>query len=427
MAAMDRAGVRGPGAGNDFCTQKSSSGMDAVRARVKAIKAEAGKLGVPISDELAHLCAEDALKVWEDIVLNELFVTERCYAMVCQGHGAARSMAWFSPTAWARILPLIKQLAAAGYLRYKRLLERLDRIVGHCVAAKVFGMVEAGARNEPCVLSGLWMVLLEGRADFYSGSSLERVEAVLRKCKETLHCTYTAIITERLLDHRIVDLTDHFQDFEDAHGEIYRRAQAVIAPLLAKQLVLVDVVFVLDVRYVNTWQDGQTPLLAVFAGKINARLMGSIGAIGMASSEFGAFVLGAELAHLGLDSRRPAGFASDAHWLLYRVQLNLGSNASLSREGSHTFDHTLGFRAADGPQSVTYLGMQVQVLWPASGRAAFTRLRNARRGPYGFVDMCNPDALRAFFELQRDEATEHSGSQEPAKILAKPEREWRSL
>ena len=71
--------------------------------------------------------------------------------------------------------------------------------------------------------------------------------------------------------------------------------------------------------------------------------------------------------------------------------------------------------------------MQVQVLWPASGRAAFTRLRNARRGPYGFVDMCNPDALRAFFELQRDEATEHSGSQEPAKILAKPEREWRSL
>ena len=52
---------------------------------------------------------------------------------------------------------------------------------------------------------------------------------------------------------------------------------------------------------------------------------------------------------------------------------------------------------------------------------------DARRGPFGFMDMYDAGARRAFFELYNHAATLHTGSQEPAKILAKKNREWRCL
>ena len=77
---------------------------------------------------------------------------------------------------------LIRQMAAAGHQRYLRLLARLNRILGRCAAAKVFGMAGAAAANESCVLSALWMVLLSERATFYVDDALARVEVVLETC-----------------------------------------------------------------------------------------------------------------------------------------------------------------------------------------------------------------------------------------------------
>jgi len=418
-------GARGANAGNDFNTVKSGHGLGAVAQRLAA-KTRSGE-GVAISTALGWRCALDALEVFEAVVGDELLVSERCVSMVCQGHGAARSMAWFSPTAWARILRLIRQMAAAGQVRYQLLLARLHRIVGHCIAANVYGIVAKRSANEACVLSSLWMVLLFERGAFYTGDALERVVAVLRKCEGTLHCAYTAAITNRLAGQYLVDLAGHIQEFEVAHGEHNRRTAAVVAPLVLEPRALVPVIFLLNLRWVDTESDGQVPLLAMFVGEICTEMLGSRGAVGMAAHTPLRAVLGVERGHIGLELAPPPGFANLAHWYLHLANLNLSGDASLTREGSHTFDHTLGFRAADGPQSVTYLGMQVQALWPARGRAALTRLRNARRGPYGFVDVLNLDARHAFFELQRDEATEHSGSQEPAEILARPQGEWRRL
>ena len=41
--------------------------------------------------------------------------------------------------------------------------------------------------------------------------------------------------------------------------------------------------------------------------------------------------------------------------------------------------------------------------------------------------MYDEGARRAFFDLYNNRATVHTGSQEPAKILAKREGEWRCL
>ena len=141
-------GERGEYAGHDRKTQSSGHGLAAVAARRTAEE----DAYVPISDMLAADCAPDALEVFEFVVKYDLVVSERCYAVVVQGHGGARSMAWFSPTKWECIMRLIRQMAAAGHQRYVRLLDLLNRILGRCAAAKVFGMAGAGAANESCVL-----------------------------------------------------------------------------------------------------------------------------------------------------------------------------------------------------------------------------------------------------------------------------------
>ena len=162
-------GERGEFAGRDRLTQRFGAGLDAVRALLKA------GAKVPIDLKLAANCAVDGLAVMEFVVKNDLVVSERCYAVVCQGHGGARSMAWFSPTKWECIMRLIRQKAAQGERRYRRVLRALERILALCIAADVFGIAAAGegAANEACVLSALWMVLLAG--GFYG--ELPRVEA----------------------------------------------------------------------------------------------------------------------------------------------------------------------------------------------------------------------------------------------------------
>jgi hypothetical protein len=416
-------GERGENAGRERCIQKSSHGLAAVRALVEAEE----DAYVPISIKLAANCAADALGVFEDVVIDELFVTERCVAIVCQGHGGARSMAWFSPTKWECIMRLIRQMATAGHQRYVRLLALLNRILGRCAAAKVFGMAGAGAANESCVLSALWMVLLSERAAFFEGDSLARVEAVLAKCEATLFCAYTKVITKRLAGSYVVNLADHLAEFEGEHGALLRRAAAVAAPLVRMPRAAVDAVFVWHVRDVATPQDGDVPLLGVFAGTICAEVLGSTGASGMAASEIGRRIIDVELRHIGIDLRPPSYFANDAQYYLHHANENLGGDPNIPRRGSHTFNHTLGLCAADGLKSVTYLGMPVGVLWPAPGHASFARLLAARRPPRGFVDMYDEGARRAFFDLYNDDATVHTGSQEPAKILAKREGEWRCL
>ena len=416
-------GERGEYAGHDRKTQSSGGGLGAVAARRTAEEDAC----VPISDKLAVNCAADALEVFEAVVKDDLAVSERCYAVVVQGHGGARSMAWFSPTKWECIMRLIRQMAAAGHLRYVRLLALLNRILGRCAAAKVFGMAAAGVANESCVLSALWMVLLSERATFYVDDALTRVEAVLAKCKATLFCAYTKVITMRVEGSYVVDWAGHLAEFDKAHGQLYRRAAAVAAPLRAQPRAAVDVVFVWHVRDVDTPEDGDVPLLGVFAGTICADLLGSIGSSGMAASEIGRRIIDVELRHIGIDLRPPSYFANDAQYYLHHAQLNLGGDPNISREGSHTFDHTLGLRGADGPKSVTYLGMEVGVLWPVPGHASFARLLDARRPPRGFVDMYDEGARGAFFDLYNDNATVHTGSQEPAKILAKRKGEWRCL
>ena len=413
-------GERGEFAGRERKTQSSGGGLDAVRKLLEGAT-------VPINFQLATNCAGDGLQVMEFVVKNDLAVTERCYAVVVQGHGGARSMAWFSPTKWECIMRLIRQMAAAGHQRYVRLLATLNRILGRCAAAKVFGMAGAGAANESCVLSALWMVLLSERADFFEGDSLVRVEAVLVKCEATLFCAYTKAVTKRAAGSYVVDWAGHLAEFDKAHGQLYRRAAAVAAPLVRMPRAAVDVAVVWHVRDVATPEDGDVPLLGVWAGRICADFVGGIGASGMAASELGRAILITELRHVGVDVRRPEWYENDAQWYLDHANLNLGGDPNIPRLGSHTFGHTLGLRADDNIKSVTYLGMPVGVLWPAPGHASFARLLDARRPPRGFVDMYDAGARRAFFDLYNDRATVHTGSQEPAKILAKREGEWRCL
>ena len=413
-------GERGEFAGRERKTQSSGGGLDAVRKLLEGAT-------VPINFQLATNCAGDGLQVMEFVVKNDLAVTERCYAVVVQGHGGARSMAWFSPTKWECIMRLIRQMAAAGHQRYVRLLATLNRILGRCAAAKVFGMAGAGAANESCVLSALWMVLLSERAAFFEGDSLVRVEAVLVKCEATLFCAYTKVITMRAAGSYVVDWAGHLAEFDKAHGQLYRRAAAVAAPLVRMPRAAVDVAVVWHVRDVATPEDGDVPLLGVWAGRICADFVGGIGASGMAASELGRAILITELRHVGVDVRRPEWYENDAQWYLDHANLNLGGDPNIPRLGSHTFGHTLGLRADDNIKSVTYLGMPVGVLWPAPGHASFARLLDARRPPRGFVDMYDAGARRAFFDLYNDRATVHTGSQEPAKILAKREGEWRCL
>ncbi len=416
-------GERGKYAGHDRKTQSSGGGLGAVAARRKAEE----DAYVPISSELATNCAADALGVFEDVVIDELFVTERCVAIVCQGHGGARSMAWFSPTKWECIMRLIRQMAAAGHQRYVRLLARLDRILQRCIKARVFGMAAAGAANESCVLSALWMVLLSERADFFEGDSLVRVEAVLVKCEATLFCAYTKVITKRLIGSYVVDWAGHLDEFEGEHAALLRRAAAITAPLRAKPLSMVPAIFIADVRMVDTSAGRRVPLLVVWGGEVCADMMNGGGAVNMAAHAPLSGVLGVERGHFGVKVLRPPEFANDEHWRLYLAGQNLGGDPNIPRHGSHTFNHTLGLRAADGPKSVTYLGMEVGVLYPAPGHASFARLLAARRPPRGFVDMYDEGARRAFFDLYNDRATVHTGSQDPAKILAKREGEWRCL
>ena len=422
--AMDAdTGERGENAGRNRMTQGSGAGLAAVR---KLREAEEDAY-VPISYELAANCAADALEVFQYVVKEELAVSERCYAVVVQGHGGARSMAWFSPTKWECIMRLIRQMAADRHQRYVRLLALLNRILGRCAAAKVFGMAGAGVANESCVLSALWMVLLSERAAFFEGDSLARVEAVLAKFKATLFCAYTKVITMRVEGSYVVDWAGHLAEFDKAHGQLYRRAAAVAAPLAREPRAAVGVVVVWNVRTVDTPEDGDVPLLGVWAGRICAEVLGSTGASGMAASEIGRRIIDVELRHIGIDLRPPSYFANDAHYYLDRANKNLGGDPNIPREGSHTFDITLGLCADRGKKSVTYLGMPVGVLWPAPGHASFARLLDARRPPRGFVDMYDTGARRAFFDLYKDRATVHTGSQEPAKILAKREGEWRCL
>ena len=415
-------GERPEFAGRDRKTQSSGGGLGAVVALLKA------GATVPINFQLATNCAVDGLQVME-FVNDDLVMSERCYAVVCQGHGGARSMAWFSPTKWECIMRLIRQKAAQGERRYQRVLRLLDRILALCIAEDVFGIAAAGAgaANEACVLSALWMVLLFKRADIYGGPFLARVEAVLAKCDKNLHCAYTNIVAERLLDRYVVDLAGHLAGFEREHGALLRRAAAVAAPLREEPLAAVGVVIVWNVRTVATAQDGDAPLLAVHAGLICAEVLGSIGASGMAASEIGRRIIDVELGHIGVDLRPSADFVNDAQYYLHHADLNLGGDPNIPRGGHHTFGQTLGLWADRGMKSVTYYGMQVGVLFPAPGHESFARLLAARRPPRGFVDMYDAGARRAFFDLYNDRATVHTGSQEPAKILARREGEWRCL
>ena len=244
---------------------------------------------------------------------------------------------------------------------------------------------------------------------------------------DTLHCAYTKVITKRVTGSYVVNLAGHLAEFDKAHGQLYRRAAAVAAPLVRMPRAAVDVAVVWHVRDVATPEDGAVPLLGVWAGRICAEVLGSTGASGMAASEIGRRIIDVELRHIGIDPRPPSYFANDEQYYLHHANENLGGDPNISRRGSHTFDLTLGLRADVDKKSVTYLGMPVGVLWPAPGHASFARLLAARRPPRGFVDMYDEGARRAFFDLYNDDATVKTGSQEPAKILAKREGEWRCL
>jgi hypothetical protein len=232
----------------------------------------------------------------------------------------------------------------------------------------------------------------------------------------------------RVAGSYVVDWAGHHAEFERAHGALLRRAAAVAAPLREHPLSMVQAIFIGNLRMVDTSTGGRVPLLAVWGGNICADMMNGCGAINMAAHAPLSGVLGVERGHFGLEVLRPPEFVNDVHLILHLANKNLGGDPNILRMGRHTFNHTLGLRTADvRTRSVTYYGMQVGVLYPAPGHASFARLLDARRGPFGFMDMYDAEARRAFFELYNHAATLHTGSQEPAKILAKKNREWRCL
>ena len=100
----------------------------------------------------------------------------------------------------------------------------------------------AGAANESCVLSALWMVLLSERRPSTGGAFRVRVEAVLAKCKATLFCPAYEGHHHARGDAHVVDRASHLAEFEGEHGTLLRRAAAIAAPLAREPRAAVGVV-----------------------------------------------------------------------------------------------------------------------------------------------------------------------------------------
>ena len=377
-----------------------------------------------VPHSLALDCADDVREVMRVLARDQRIVGMCGIYQAIAGRNFARSKGKLSPTCIERIIELLRKMGLSDSV-IRRILTALNRIFQRAINAGFFlGLAELGGPQETNVFQAIMVTLLVFREVFYTGDDLRDMELTVEALSWDLHCAYTAYMMRRVVEGvagYVYDRAAHLASFERAHGELLRARAAVVAPMLANPLVVMDCVIAALARLTDV--DGRLrPMLVVTAAKVSGEIMRGHGAIGFAAIDVLKAVAALEQVHLTVDPRVDyERYASDIHFFLDYGQRPLSGRRDIKRCGA-TFRHTLGF--VPDVQSVTYGGCLVGEMYSAPGHPAFARLFEARTGTYMLLDMLEREVREDYFALYNDPSTIHTGSSKPAELLAEEEDKW---
>ena len=432
---MNLDGSRNPNAGRtrDVIGSRMGRGRQAVNYRLLALQngandsddSDAGEeFFVP--DSLARACADDVREVMRLLARDQRIVGMCGIYQAIAGRNFARSKGKLSPTCIERIIELLRKMGLSDRV-IRRILTALNRIFQRAINADFFmGLAELGGPQEATVFQAIMVTLLVFREVFYKGDDLQDMELTVTALSSDLHCAYTAYAARGIVagvNGYVYDRAAHLRDFERAHGDLLACRAAVVAPMLANPLVVMDCVVTALARLTEV--DGRLrPVLVVTAAKVSAEMMArSHGAMGFAAIDVLKAVAALEQVHLTVDPRVDGErYESDEHFFLVYGQRPLSGRRDIKRCGASSFRMTLGF-VPDVP-SVTYAGCLVGEMYTAPDHPAFARLFEARTGTYMLLDMLEREVREDYFELYNDPSTIHTGSSKPAELLAEEEDKW---
>ena len=432
MKSLD--GSRHPNAGHTREVRQAGSrslggGMHAANDRLLALQTGANdstgeEFFVPHS--LARACADDVREVMRLLARDQRIVGMCGIYQAIAGRNFARSKGKLSPTCIERIIELLRKMGLSDRV-IRRILTALNRIFQRAINADCFmGLAELGGPQETNVFQAIMVTVLVFRVRFYTGDDLQDMELTVTALSWDLHCAYTAYMMRRVVagvHGYVYDRAAHQASFERAHGELLRARAAVVAPMLANPLVVMDCVVTALARLTEV--DGRLrPVLVVTAAKVSAEMMArSHGAMGFAAIDVLKAVAALEQAHLIVDHRVDyERYESEDHFFLDYGNQPLSGRRDIKRCGTTTFPMTLGF--FPGMENVTYAGCLVGEMYSAPDHPAFARLFEARTGTYMLLDMLEREVREDYFELYNDPSTIHTGSSKPAELLAEEEDKW---
>ena len=428
---MNLDGSRNPNAGRtrDVIGSRMGKGRQAVNDRLLALQSGANDSNGEdffVPDSLARACADDVREVMRLLARDQRVVGMCAIYQAIAGHNFARSKGKLSPTCIERIIELLRKMGLSDRV-IRRILTALNRIFQRAINADFFmGLAELGGPQEATVFQAIMVTLLVFREVFYKGDDLQDMELTVTALSSDLHCAYTAYAARGIVagvNGYVYDRAAHLRDFERAHGDLLACRAAVVAPMLANPLVVMDCVIAALARLTD---DGGVlkPVLVVTAAKVSADMMArDHGAIGFAALDVLKAVAALEQVHLAVDHRVDlARYESEDHFFLVYGQRPLSGRRDITRCGASTLRMTLGF--VPGKPSVTYGGCLVGEMYTAPDHPAFARLFEARTGTYMLLDMLEREVREDFFALYNDPSTIHTGSSKPAELLAEEEDKW---
>ena len=433
MKSLD--GSRGPhaSAAREIGLGSVGGGMQGANDRLRALQNGAydsddsdAREEYFVPDSLARACAKDVLEVMRALARDQRVVGMCAIYQAIAGRNFARSKGKLSPTCIERIIELLRKMGLSDRV-IRRILTALNRIFRRAINAGFFmGLTQLGGPQETNVFQAIMVTLLVFRRHFYAGADLRDMDLTVEALSLDLHCAFTAYMCRRILNgvHGYVyDRAAHQKDFVRAHGELLACRKAVVAPMLANPLVLMDCVITTLARLTDV--DGRLrPVLLATAVRGSGEIMArDHGAIGFAALDVLKAVAALEQVHLAVDHRVDlARYESEDHFFLVYGQRPLSGRRDITRCGASTLRMTLGF--VPGKPSVTYGGCLVGEMYTAPDHPAFARLFEARTGTYMLLDMLEREVREDYFELYNDPSTIHTGSSKPAELLAEEEDKW---
>ena len=423
---MNLDGSRRPDAGHTREVRKA--GMGPARDRLLALQNGANDSSGEeffVPESLARSCADDVREVMRALACDQRVVGMCAFYQAIAGRNMARTKGKLSPTCIERIIELLRKMGLSDNV-IRRILGALQRILQRAIRVGFLGLTELGGPQETSVFQAIMVTSLVFRVRFYTGDDLQDMELTVTALSWDLHCAYTAYMVRRVVagvQGYVYDRAAHQASFERAHGDLLACRAAVVAPMLANPLVVMDCVIAALARLTD---DGGVlkPVLVVTAAKVSADMMArDHGAIGFAALDVLKAVAALEQVHLTVDPRVDGErYESDEHFFLVYGQRPLSGRRDIKRNGTTSFPRTLGF--FPGMENVTYGGCLVGEMYTAPDHPAFARLFEARTGTYMLLDMLERQVREDYFELYNDPSTIHTGSSKPAELLAEEEDKW---